>query len=307
MPSRLTELKELVINRVAFVPAGDNPKADVMIWKSHDENAPPKEGDLKTTKAKTVTPSRLRRLQEQHASLGDLLDELGGSEGGTVNDDTAKMKDDLPDDLPDEVTAYLKALEDERDEATKAAEETEERVTALEAAAKAKADDADERTPLEKALAKSDLDPDTRQALELAKAADERATAAEERIEKAEIEKATEVAKVTVAGWKNLAMSPDDFGPELAKLRKDSPETATAIEDVLKRVNAQMTEFGKTIGADGGEASDADEKLQGIADALAKADPKLSPEQAMAKAVRTTEGRELYKQHVDEIKEGVNG
>ena len=37
MPDRLTQLRNLRINRVAFVPAGDNPRADVLIVKEKPE------------------------------------------------------------------------------------------------------------------------------------------------------------------------------------------------------------------------------------------------------------------------------
>jgi hypothetical protein len=358
MADRLTNLH---IDRVAFVAAGDNPDAEIVLWKMDKREVGTSErdrlasrgaampdggypianvSDLKnaiqaigraknpaavkrhivkraralgrtdlipkgwTSKEGTVgdvvkeprmTGSRVARLRAAWGQIGDLLGEVGGGKEGTVPEEAESTKT-LPEDASDEVREMFEVLQKERDDALAKAEE----------AAKAAAEpepDPDPDEALTKALARDDLDDDVKAALTLAKEAREIADAATAEVEKMRGEEAEREARETIKGWRNLPVG-DDFAPKLASLRKADPELAEAIEKQMARTDAMASETLKVIGADGTGETDAQAAIDAIAAELRKADPAITKEKAVALAAKTPEGRELHRQHTEQVKEG---
>jgi len=130
---------------------------------------------------------------------------------------------------------------------------------------------------------KIDLPEDVRKRIE---EAEKRNTELEKRlneqIEKAEIAEFVKKAET----FTNLPnMKPDEFGPVLRNLSK--VEGYDKLETVLVAANKALgeSELFKAKGEDGGIENGALAKLQAKADELRKSDPKLTREQAFAKAV----------------------
>ena len=158
--------------------------------------------------------------------------------------------------------------------------------------------------PIEAALAKEDLDADTRTALEMAKAARSDSEVAKAEVEKLRAEGELRVAVEKASGWKNLTAKPETFGPMLAKLRKDDPATADEVERVLTSANAIASEAMREIGKDGGRAGgDAMEKLKAIAAEIAKSQG-IPESVAFVKATETEEGKRLHEEYAKEVAEG---
>lgn len=140
---------------------------------------------------------------------------------------------------------------------------------------------------------KIDLPEDVRKRIE---EAEKRNTELEKRlneqIEKAEI--AEFIAKAET--YKNLPnTNPEEFGPVLRNLSK--VEGYDKLETVLVAANKALgeSELFKAKGEDGGIENGALAKLQAKADELRKSDPKLTREQAFAKAVE--DNPDLYAEY----------
>lgn len=140
---------------------------------------------------------------------------------------------------------------------------------------------------------KIDLPEDVRKRIE---EAEKRNTELEKRlneqIEKAEIAEFVKKAET----FTNLPnMKPDEFGPVLRNLSK--VEGYDKLETVLVAANKALgeSELFKAKGEDGGIENGALAKLQAKADELRKSDPKLTREQAFAKAVE--DNPDLYAEY----------
>ena len=150
--------------------------------------------------------------------------------------------------------------------------------------------DESEADPVEK---KEDLPEDVRKRIE---EAEKRNTELEKRlneqIEKAEIAEFVKKAE-TLTNLPN--MKPDEFGPVLRNLSK--VEGYDKLETVLVAANKALgeSELFKAKGEDGGIENGALAKLQAKADELRKSDPKLTKEQAFAKAVE--DNPDLYAEY----------
>lgn len=96
----------------------------------------------------------------------------------------------------------------------------------------------------------------------------------------------------------NLPTDPKEFGPVLKELASKAPEEYKKLEGVLKAANeviekgALFAEFGRSAQTGGNSALD---KLNAKAEEIRKADPKLSRQQAFARAV--DENPDLYLQY----------
>lgn len=105
----------------------------------------------------------------------------------------------------------------------------------------------------------------------------------------AELQKAAETAEAKEL-LKDLAgvVKVDDFLPTYLTLKKQSPEQAEDLVKQLRAAKAQAETAGlfKALGSDGpGNADSAEAKLEKAAEAVRKADPKLTKEAAFAKAI----------------------
>jgi hypothetical protein len=365
MPNRLTNL---LINRVAFVPKGDNPGAEVVIWKSADEDvtkaayttaqrvAMAKKGeaipvkndkgdvvdgrypignvaDLKAAQqalgrsgsapeviahikkratalgqAKTLNPaiykeavekeprntrSRRERLQSALDTVAGVLNELtpGDPKGDDMPDTDKEYQ--LPDDASDELKAFVEGLQKQAADATAEVEK-------LKAEPKPDEPDVD---PVAKALADSDTPQVVKDALLKAQAD---ATAATETAKAAEAEAATlrdekeKAAAVEKARtFKNLSITPEDFGPVLQAIEKAAPDAAAEIERVLTSADsaAHFREIGRGTGD---ETSDSYTKLKAMGDDIAKREG-VTEAVGFSKALETDEGKALHNEYRKEV------
>lgn len=238
-------------------------------------------------------------------------------EGVTPPDHTSigKRGGAMPQPTPEELQASLEKAEKEKKEAQEAHEaelkkKQEEHEAALKkaeeehAAELAKAKKSSGETEGEDDddddLKKADLSPAVRAELE------KRETAANERIEKAEkdakdaqeLAKAEQDKRVTrefvakAEGYQALPQKPAEFGPVLKSAsEKLTKEEYDELDRVLKAADEQIRrgDLFKQIGGDGGPGgvgTDAFSELQRKAEEIRKSDSKLSPEQALEKAMQ---------------------
>ena len=359
MPDRLANLR---INRVAFVPGGDNPDAFVTLWKSRRDgplgelseyekkdyttaqraamakkgqaipvknadgdvvdgrypianaadlsnamralgrsgSAPEVKAHIKkraaalgltdrlsdiykddVSKEPRLTRSRRQRLQDALDAVRGVVEEIDRKEETEVVD--ADKQFQLPDDASPELKTAFETLTKERDDAVTKAAELEAKVEKIDAPK-------DERTDVEKAL--DGVTDEAARAL-IRKAMSDGAEA------KAEVSKLREEREVAEAvekarSWKHLSQKPEEFGPMLRKVRESSPEAAAEIERILDSADA-ATGF-KEIGKSGEPANEGSEKVDAMAAELRKAEPALSPEQAVAKVLTTPEGKAAWRE-----------
>lgn len=230
----------------------------------------------------------------------------------------------MPDPTPAELQAALTKAEEERDalkkaadehaaelkKATDASAELTSKVTELEKAAKP--------APAEPVVDLSKADPAIRAMLEKSEA-DAKAMA--DRLEKAEkqgeedrqlakAERETRLTREFVAKaeeFKALPVEAEKFGPVLkSAAEKLSKDEADELDRVLKAADEQIRQSrlfkeqgrGERPG-DGGDGS-AIAEVQRKAEALKKADPKLSSAQALDKAM--TSDRELQERYLAEMR-----
>lgn len=206
-------------------------------------------------------------------------------------------KDEL---TPEIVSEFVKAagLELPEPEATVLkAENAAEVVEALKGADVPEAVVSEVEDALAKAAEKADLakaDPATRARIEKAEAdAAAAQRRADEAIAKAQEERDARLSKEFVAkaesDYGNLAVKAEEFGPILKEAsEKLSKEAYEALEGVLKASDEQIAKgklFEEAGSAGGAPAPDgAYAEAQGKAEDIRKAEPKLTKEQAIAKA-----------------------
>lgn len=122
-------------------------------------------------------------------------------------------------------------------------------------------------------------------------------------VAKANSDTAAEVRKREVAEevtklekFEHLALDPKVLAPTIHALRKLDPKAATAMDEALHAANAQA-QLGKVtseIGTGGSPtAGDSWSKIELAADAILKAEPKLSRPEAISKVAETAEGKRL--------------
>lgn len=147
----------------------------------------------------------------------------------------------------------------------------------------------DQRPAIEAVLKSAD----TREAAlraDLQKAADE-ADKAKQALAKAEAEKELTAAIRKCEEFKGLpGMTPDDFAADLVTIRKAlAPERYEKLCQMLKGAAAVVVKSGllKESGASEGGEQTARAELNAKADELRKSDPKLTPEQARARVIKS--------------------
>lgn len=117
-------------------------------------------------------------------------------------------------------------------------------------------------------------------------ATEKRAKEAEDRVQKLEDQREVEQF---IAKAKDLSLNADDFGSILRKISKAvTPDEMKKVEQTFKALAAQVKEAGlyKEIGRGGsGAATEADQEVKAAVDAVRKADPKLTQEQAFGKVM----------------------
>lgn len=121
------------------------------------------------------------------------------------------------------------------------------------------------------------------------KEADDNRAAAEAAMKIAKAEQDTRLTREAIEKARveyGTVANPNELGPVLKSLGETDPEALKAVEKVLAGAETMARKaklFGE-IGALGGTDNDTITKIEGVAKGLQESDPKLSPEQALAKA-----------------------
>lgn len=258
---RPARLKKLRITRVDRVASGANPDAHVLLFKRFDsENVKNHDSDVIYSESSDVSGDD--RPSDQETNM-------------TVDRET----------LDAEVAALLAEIEAERDAAVAKAVE-------LEQAQVATGDDEDED---EDAVLKS-ADPAIRERIE--KAETERAELAE-RIAKMEDDALTAQFIAKAADYKAVEADTDSLGSLLKDVAKHcAPESAQALERVLKAASARLDEAHRLITAEIGTAAgldstDAGRKIEALAKARSEQTGEAMP---VATAAILNENPDLYEQ-----------
>lgn len=89
MADRLTRLRDLVIKRVAFVGAGDNPEARVVIWKERPEGGPTMGADVTKNALEALRARSEGAQRTADAASARATRLLGGPSVETTKADTA--------------------------------------------------------------------------------------------------------------------------------------------------------------------------------------------------------------------------
>lgn len=253
MPEPRTRLRLKWIDRVALVDRGDNPEAHVVLSK----RAPGAVGKriVERDGKFCVETADGSRQMGCHATRAEAEAQLAAVEankredGGTMSDAAAAKR-----------TADDAAVQEVADDAKRAADD-----------AKRAADVA----AIEKRIEE----------------AEKRAQQAEERVAKLELERRTAEHVRKAAALAHLPIKPEEFGIVLRKVhdgealteaeRQELDRVLTAANETA-RASALFAEIGSGASAEGSATA----KAEARADALRKAEPKLTREQALAKVYR---------------------
>lgn len=207
-----------------------------------------------------------------------------------VEESTDADQSDEP--TPEQVIAELEAkvadLQEQLDAKNAAAEEP---------AAEPDGDEAE--NPFAKALGEAP-EPLAKAFAELEK----RAATAESALAKAADEKDSAEAEAFVKSLDRLALA-DDTADLVKMVRRQAPELAKQVEQVLTTVNGQVESAG--LFAELGKASapsndgNADTQLHALAKAKSEADG-IPFAKAYSEVLKTDKGKELYGQHLNEVR-----
>jgi hypothetical protein len=287
--ARKAVLKNMRVSEISLVPEGDNPGADVLILKTRDRVGT----DI------GVVKQRLTEATELAAHLGDLS---AGAEGAEGVEKAAAVLKGLDMDI-NELNERLGQIETSLDTVTKEKDELAGKVTALTAdldkvtkerdAAITERDAAVEKA---KGAKTEESDEDVLKTLsepvrKIVEDARAEAKEAKEAVEKARDERDLEVhvEKVKALGLPDA----DKVGATLHRIAKgkSTPEDATVIDELLTKAKAQadggkalFERIGKAQGGDG-QATEAEAKLETAIEAIQKAKPALTREQAYTEAL----------------------
>jgi hypothetical protein len=297
MPERITSLH---VNRVAFVPAGDNPEAEIVLWKgkpgsmtySSSANAVASK-DAAPKRDPRLTRGRVDRLRQAWESLGAVIGEASREED-TVTDTAAKQYE-LPSDAPEELRAYVEGLQAEAATAKAELEKVQEQEEAPDADAEIAKALAEVPEAVRELIAKAKDD---------AEAAQAEAAAATEQIAKMQEASETAEAIAKASEWRFLRLDAAAMGKMLRALRKADPDLAEQVETALGAANAVASESLVEIGKGGGSdaPTEAEAKLRALADEIAKRDG-ITQGEAFVKALSTDEGKALHREAEKEASE----
>lgn len=296
-------LRELVVNRVALVDRGANPKADIILFKADPSgtdvhvNTP----DPKVKKKPKVTVPPV--VQKGDCTCGFAIAKSAVCPFCKKEDSMAEIDKSK---LPEEVRKHVETLEADlaatQEKLTTAETTATEATAALEAAKTAP----EGEVKTEEELAKAAL-PEV-----LRKRFDDLEAQAKDAVAKAdaEIEKReTSEAIAKAEAWKPLILDPAKVGPALAKFAKAEPEAAAELERALAAGTAQLETdklFGE-LGSGGLSAGGAGplEKMEAIAKQLVADGLATTKEEGMSKALDTPEGKAAYAEYSNSVAKGV--
>jgi hypothetical protein len=307
MPFKLSGLN---LNRVDLCPAGANQGAEIVLFKSKEANvpAPKKKTAAKAPAKKADTRSKAKQKAEEEDEEEEDVDKSLEDDDDESEEEDVEKADDEDDDADDDAEN-----EDEEDEEEKPARKSKKTVPAKKTAkkvVKAKVDDDDEGDVDDEAdedEAIEELDPKVLKSLpaSVQKAIADSQRIAKQAIKIANIEKDKRVTTEFIAKAKkeipHLTGTDEEKGGILKALYSGQPiakDVAKSIVKLLKSGDAAIrtlllsdTRKGRVRNDDDSAYSQLCEKR----DELIAADPKLSKEQAMEKAM--TDNRELYNEY----------
>jgi hypothetical protein len=250
-------LRKLKLDEVSMVPSGDNPPAEIVLAKA--------EGD-KTHGGENPAPT-----------LSD----------NTTKGDTA-VAEISKDDLPEEVVQYIEALEDTVDEqaqALSAGDEADDLESALL--------EIEHEGLLDEDAVLAKADPEIRQLVEKAEA---RAAAAEELAKTERNERLRREYIEKAQGFPMISTDTARLGEILKAVDENlDPADAAEIHSLLAAANGALSESGlfQEIGSSVAKVAP---RLESAAAEIRKANPDLTYEQAVAKALDTNPS--LYEENV---------
>lgn len=283
-PKVKKKLSDMEISEISIVDNPANEDARVVIVKAASTR--------ENIRSKDMADGNIRKDAEDHEE--EHIDIEGGDEGFTLEDLVEGLAeaghDDLAEviaELADENDAYLDAVEEAGVEIAK----RDTRIAELEGVIQKSGVKLD--TPASDALALESLPADIRKMVETSNLT---AQAALEEVAKAraEREERDSIAKAASFG----IPAPETFGPLLMRIEKglsdedDAELVAQTLAAFAKQADASP--FFKAIGDAGGDAAAPDAVLTAKADEIRKANPTLSPQQAIAKALE--ENPRLYEE-----------
>ena len=289
-----TKLKNLLIDRVDLVTSGDNPEANIMLFK--------RKGD-EGLEEKSMVDSIVAGVKEVLKTLVPNNDKKG-----EPTMDFEKMLESIEDatlrqQLLDE---YNKAKQAGEAELTKAREE---------ATAAAKVEHQKELDALtethKQEVAKMQKSTEELEEEEFMKSLPEsvrkRLLKAEERVAEAEkVAKQEQEARelegfvAKAKTFKGIAAKPEELGSDLMKLSKADKEAYERLEGCLKAASEAIVAGGifKEVGGNGEGTGDAWSQIEKLADEIVK-EGKLTKEQAITEVMEKR--TDLYKQYREEL------
>lgn len=265
-PKPKYRLSDLDLSMVSLVPAGDDPLAKTVLFKAAPDHKTEDEGHDGSTLSHNTSKERSHMADEQ---------------------DTISK-----DDLPEEVVEYIEALEKALDDQIAKDEDSDdEDGDDLDAELDLDEDEDDESDDdVEKVLAKADP-----RLAAIVKSATDRAERAEaiakaerdERVRRDFVEKAKTLPNIG---------SPEEVGAILKSIHDLDPKLSAKVEKTYAALNGQLDSAAifKELGAPGARSS-VSESVDAAAEAVRKADPSLTWEQAVAKAYE--DNPSLYDEH----------
>lgn len=272
------KLKNLVINRVDLVDAGDNPEAFITLFKRKEE-----EGGWQ------------QALDGFIKKLENLLFEKGDGKKVAFNLD--EFLKNLPEDQRVPLQELLQKAEDNSGD-TKDAEIAglKEKIAELEARLK----DVDKSKPPVDDVMK-DLPEEIRKRLE---ESDKRADEALEKLQKMQDQAETVEYLAKARQFDSLPVKPEEFGLVLKSIAKANLDAYTKVEAVLLAANEACKKgniIDKQIGSDGADSGgDAWAAVEAKAGELMKSNPSMTKEQAQTKVLR--DNPELYGKYQKELR-----
>lgn len=276
------KLKLKKITAVALCKQGCNPDADIMLYKSLDE-----EGKVLKTFAEIIKSLSQEEQDLVNAEIAKACAEAKKAEGDAID---AKMDEALKDPketLKDPKNPFAKM-------ATAIVKMQDEHATALtEAVAKST------EAPTEDIW--KGINPAVKKMFEDAQA---KADLAEAVVKSLEDEKVTKSYIEKASIYKAIPTTPEELGAILKSVGKVDTDTCVKLEALLKATNELVVKGGvfKEMGTNTNtNGNSAWEKIQTMAsEMVTKSEAKITKEQAIVKISRTE--TELYKQYLEELK-----
>ena len=269
-----------MITRWDVVDSGDNPKSHILLFKNeggiNENNNVDSNGNTKKGEDRTMTLKEILAKMASEEPLTKEEQEFIKTESEAKDNEinTLKTDSEVKDTKVDDIQKKLDTVEVELEKVKKEAKpkDGDEGKEGEEAIAKASPEVQEEFKKMKERLEKSD---------ETAKTEAEKVEKLAEKIAKAEfVEKAKKLPGV--------GETPEKLADLLLTISKASPEEYPELEKILEATSKKIVEgtLLKSVGSDEeGDTGDAESKIKKAAEAMKKAKPELTDEQAQEAAL----------------------